>query len=88
MNSAYFYCRTVEYYKSNFIWQGNSTLCNNCENGCMKDVDIFYKIISLPCSWIKRLFEDNSHDWKLISLFLIKRKFGISLNIRISLNVH
>ena len=68
--------------KKNFIWQvkkqkiKHSTLCNSYENGGLKDVDIFYKIISLQCSWIRRLFDDNFHDWKVIPLFLIKKEFG------------
>ena len=32
--------------------------------------------MSLQCSWIRRLFDDNFHDWKIIPLFLIKKKFG------------
>ena len=28
-----------------------------------------YKIISLQCSWIRRLFGDNFYDWKVIPLF-------------------
>ena len=53
-----------------------STLCDSYENGDRKDVDIFYKIIGLQCSWIKRLFDDNFHNWKIMPLFLIKNKFG------------
>ena len=67
--------------KKNFIWQGKKTkieqctLCNSNENGDLKDVDIFYKIISLQCSWIRRIFDNNFYDWKVIALFLIKKKF-------------
>ena len=52
-----FYCRTVEHYKKNSIWQRKkakmkySTLCNSYENGGLKEVvDIFCKIMSLQCS--------------------------------------
>ena len=45
-------------------------------NGGLKDLDIFYKIISLQCSWIRRLFDDNFHHWKVIPLISIKKKFG------------
>ena len=69
--------------KKNFAWQEknktkikHSTLCNSYENGSLKDVDIFYKIKSLQCSWIRRLFDDNFHDWEVIPSFLIKKKFG------------
>ena len=31
----------------------------------MVDVDTFSKVVSLQCSWIKRLFDNNFHQWKL-----------------------
>ena len=37
---------------------------------------MFYKIISLHFSWIRRLFDNNSRDWNIIPLFLIKKKSG------------
>ena len=30
----------------------------------------------MQCSWVKRLFEDDFHDWKIISLFLIAKHLG------------
>ena len=65
--------------KKNFIWQKKkpkikrSTLCNSYKNGGVKDIDIFYKIISLQCSWIRRFSDNNFRDWKVIPLFLIKK---------------
>ena len=44
-----------------FIWHSSSpkishkTLCNNVENGGLKHVDISSKIISLQCSWLRKL---------------------------------
>ena len=38
----------------------------------MKDVDVFTKIISLQCSWIKRLYGEHFHEWKIIPSYLIK----------------
>ena len=35
-------------------------------------MDIFSKITSLQCSWVKRLYDDSFHAWKVIPLFLIK----------------
>ena len=29
----------------------------------------FSKVVSLQCSWIKRLLDNNFHQWKLIPLF-------------------
>ena len=33
---------------------------------------------SLQCSWIKRLYDDSFHEWKIIPLHLISRTFGKS----------
>ena len=32
--------------------------------------------ISMQCSWVKRLFEDDFRDWKVIPLFLIGQHLG------------
>ena len=64
-----------------FIWKGknpkikSSTLCNGYEYGGLKNVDIFSKVVSLQCSWIKRLF-DNNFQMKLIPLYLIRQYLG------------
>ena len=68
-----------------FIWKGknskikNSALCNDYENGGLKNVDIFSKVVSLQCSGIKRLFDSNFHQWKLIPLYLIRKHLGKKL---------
>ena len=33
-------------------------------------------ITSIQCSWVKRFFEDDFHDWKVIPLFLIGKHLG------------
>ena len=49
--------------QKNFIWNGKNpkikhkTLSNNYEDGGLKNVDIFTNVISLQCSWIKRLYD-------------------------------
>ena len=69
--------------QKNFIWQGKkaktkySTLCNGYKNGGLKNVGLRNKITSIQCSWVKRLFKDDFHDWKVIPLFLIGKKVGI-----------
>ena len=42
------------------------------EGGWSQNVDMNTKISSFQCSWIKRLYGDKFHEWKLISLNLIK----------------
>ena len=65
-----------------FIWKTRNpkikhdTLCKNYENGGLKNVDIMYKVVSLQCSCIKRLYENNSLDWKVIPLHMITQKLG------------
>ena len=64
-----------------FIWNGknpktkHSTLCKKYENGGLTNVDILSKIISLQCSWIKRLYDNSSHPWKTIRSYLIDTYF-------------
>ena len=65
-----------------FIWNGNSpktehsTLCNNYEDGGLKMVDILSKVISLQCPWIKRLYDNSSHLWKIMLSYLIDAYLG------------
>ena len=58
----------------------------------MKDVDVFFKIISLQCFSLRRLFDNNLHDWKIIPLFFKKKevlkKFLNFIVMLTSLNVH
>ena len=42
------------------------TLCNTFEERGLKNVNIKAKIISMQCSLVKKLFDDNHHDWKII----------------------
>ena len=65
-----------------FIWNGSkpkikhSTLCNKYENGGLKNMDILSYIVSLQCSWIKRLYDNSSHPWKIIPSYLIDNYLG------------
>ena len=44
------------------------------ENGGLKNVDIAFKIISLHCSWVKRLYNSSIQGWKLVALHVITPK--------------
>ena len=46
------------------------------QNGGLKNVDVFFKIISLQCSWFRQLFDNSFHQWKVIPLFFINKTFG------------
>ena len=61
-----------------FLWKSytpkikHETLCNDSMAGGLKNVDIPNRIIALQCSWI------SSHEWKLMTLYLIEKSFGSS----------
>ena len=47
--------------KKNFLWQfsqpkiNHKTLCNTFDNERLKIVDVKIKVISVQCSWIRKL---------------------------------
>ena len=65
-----------------FLWSGkkpkikHETLCNECDNGGLKCVDIISKVVSSQCSWMRRLYDNNFHQWKIIPLALIEKYLG------------
>ena len=67
--------------QKNFLWNGknpkikHSTLSNSYEGGGLKEVDVFTKVNSLQCTWIKRLHDEDFHEWKIIPSYLIKTIF-------------
>ena len=67
--------------QKNFTWNGknskikHSTLSNSYQDGGLKDVDVFTKVITLQYSWIKTFYVENFHEWKIIPSYLIKTIF-------------
>ena len=53
------------------LWQNSrpeikhKTLSTNFETGGLKNVDINLKVISFQCSWVKKLYDENLHEWKI-----------------------
>ena len=80
--------------QANFIWNGlnpkikNSTINNNYENGELKNVNIAAKISSLQSSWIKRLYDEIFHVWKILPLHIIhkslRKKFMFHSNLKVN----
>ena len=72
----------LEKIQKQFIWKyGNpklkyTTLCNEDEQGELKNVNIFSKTTSLQGSWVKKLYDDSFHAWKVIPLSHIKSHLG------------
>ena len=70
--------------QNEFIWKNknpkikHTTLCNNYDNSGLKNINISSKIISLQCSWIKKLYDKTTPSWKVITLHLIKTNLGIN----------
>ena len=52
----------------------------------LKSVDIRLKFISLKCSWVKRLHNDNFHEWKLIPLYYFNKNLGKQFKFRSNLS--
>ena len=52
----------------------HESLCNDNKARWLKNVDIPNKIIALQCAWIRWLYDDSFHEWKLIPLYL--KTFG------------
>ena len=50
----------------------HSTLSNSYEDGGLKDVDKFTKVVSMQCSWIKAFYDENFYEWKIIPSYLIR----------------
>ena len=83
----------LEKIQKDFIWNGkppkirHKTLCNTYENGGLKNVAIKTKVSSLQCSWMKRLFDENFHDWKVIPLSLIQKNLGTNFKFHNSIDI-
>ena len=75
--------KELETIQKSFLWKDSTpkirheTTCKDYKDGGLKNVDISYKIVSLQCSWIRRLYDNNFHEWKLIPLHLIVMSFGL-----------
>ena len=81
----------LEKIQKDFLWNNSTpkikheTLGNDYIAGGLKNVDISSKIIALQCSWIRRLYDDSCHEWKLIPLYLTEESFGNSFKFRSNL---
>ena len=53
--------------------------------GGLKSVDIPKKIKACQYSWIRRLYGNFFHEWKLIPLYLIRKSFDTSFKFHANL---
>ena len=79
--------------QKNFLWDNKkvkikqNTLRNDYKDRGLKSVDIEHKIASLKCSWVKRLYTENFHEWKIIPLQYIDKRFGKNFKFHSNLNI-
>ena len=79
--------------QKDFIWNNSKPKIKNCTlsgsylDGGLKNVNIKAKTISLQCSWIKRLFDNNSHNWKIIPLGFINKYLGRDFKFHSNLQI-
>ena len=75
-----------------FIWHDSSpkinheTLRMEFKAGDLKNIDIRFKFVSLQCSWVKKLYGDCFHEWKMIPLHLLNKYFGPSFKFHSNLH--
>ena len=75
--------------QENFLWNKknlkikHSTLIGEYEWGGLKKVDVDTKLRSIKISWLRRLFDNNYHPWKIIPLKMIEQ-YDKSLGIFLS----
>ena len=61
-----------------FLWNNrspkvkHSTLIGEYYDGGLKDVDIESKFKALKLTWIKKLYDDSDHPWKIIPINFLK----------------
>ena len=65
----------------------HTTLCNNYDNGDLKNVGISSKIISLQCFWIKKLYGNTPTGRNVISLHRIKANLELNFKIHLNLDI-
>ena len=63
----------------------HETVSNDHKAWGLENVDIPNKIIAIQCSWIRKLYDNFFHDWKLIPLYLIEKLFYISFKLHSNL---
>ena len=65
----------------NFLWNftapktKHSTTRMDYRNGGLTNAEVFFKIISLQCSWLRWLCDNFFHQWQVIPLFFIPKTF-------------
>ena len=76
--------------QSNFISKNTSPKIKHktliLENFGLKYVDVTFKVKSLSCLWVKRLFDESFYEWKILPLFYLKKAFGSKFHFNLTTN--
>ena len=81
----------LEKIQNTFLWNNfipnikHETLCNDYKTGGLTNVNIPNKIVAIRCFWIRRLYDDSFHEWKLILIYLIEKSLGTSIKFHSNL---
>ena len=83
--------------KNEFVWDNkppkikHTAMIGSYERGGLKDIDIESRIKALRLSWVKRLYDDSDHEWKIIPNFYLekyaKNIFNPNLKIKVNNNL-
>ena len=63
--------------QKDFLWDKknakvkHTALCCDYADGGLKSAEIFSKIVSMQCYWVRRLFDSNFYQWKVIPIYFI-----------------
>ena len=84
--------KALETIQTSFLWNNSNpkikhkTICKRYENGGLKNVNIRNKAKSLQSSWVKRLYNDCVHEWKISPLYQLNKTFGPSFKFHLNLS--
>ena len=73
--------KALETIQTSFLWNNSNpkirdrTVCKRYKNGGLINVDIRNKVNSIQSSWVKRLYHDCFHEWKIIPLYQLSKTF-------------
>ena len=79
---------TIQRIQREFLWNSSNvkikheTISNDFQNGGLKNVDISSKNSSLQCSLVNKLYDQNSHDWKLILMHFTNNSYGKNFSFK------
>ena len=65
--------------KNEFLWDGkppkikHSAMVGSYERGGLRDLDIERRLRALRLSWVRRLYDETEHEWKIIPTFFIEK---------------